>query len=579
MRNTKVQERKKSTGKSRSLTGKIVLITIVCCIIFEVTALALGLSFYGLALVDEYASQAFDIANSASISVTHTVDCPAMAKEIMDIYSGLSEKNRQLAGTGEYEAFFSQIVNKREETYHKLFTILSHMIDQYEVADIYLAMYDSATNALVYIYDPDTVYPMHPGDWESVDEKEVRKFLNWDGSGNLYDISYMKKYGWLCTAGIPILDEQGEICMFLLTDMVIIDIITGMLRYAIGILLCVAAATILITWRLAVRLKRNLADPISAISAAAAAYVQDRKSGVSSTKRFSSVEIHSGDELENLSHVLIDMEQDLKDHEKKVTRIAAEKERINTELNMARIIQESQLPNVFPPFPEHREFDVYASMAPAREVGGDFFDIFRVDDSHICMVIADVAGKGIPAALFMMISKILIKNRVQSLDSPGAALANVNNQLLENAETNMFVTVWLCIFDYSTGKGIAANAGHEHPVLRRAGGQFELVKYRHSPAVGTFPDISFKEHEFRLDPGDSFFVYTDGVAEATNDKDELFGTGRLLAALNESTETRPEKILKNVRTAVNRFAGNTEQFDDLTMLCLSYWGNLENTSG
>ena len=246
--------------------------------------------------------------------------------------------------------------------------------------------------------------------------------------------------------------------------------------------------------------------------------------------------------------------------------------RLGTELSMATDIQASQLPRLFPAFPNRPEFDVFASMTPAKEVGGDFYDFFLTDDRHIGLVMADVSGKGVPAALFMMVSRVLIKSHLQNGESPGEALSNVNEQLRESNEAQLFVTVWLAVLDITTGKGIAANAGHEHPVLRRAGGRYELVTYRHSPAVATMEGIRFREHDFEMNPGDSLFVYTDGVAEATNAENELFGTERLLEALNRNPEALPEEVLSNVMDGINGFVAGAEQFDDITMLCFKFNG-------
>ena len=183
---------------------------------------------------------------------------------------------------------------------------------------------------------------------------------------------------------------------------------------------------------------------------------------------------------------------------------------------------------------------------------------------------ADVSGKGVPAALFMMIARTLIKNRAQSEMSlsPSAILADVNGQLCESNEEDMFVTVWLGILDITTGKGMAVNAGHEHPAVRRAGGNFELVKYRHSPAVAVMEGMKFREHEFQLDPGDTLYIYTDGVPEATNAENELFGEERLLAALNREPDADPEKLLQNMREAIDAFVADTPPFDDTTMLAI-----------
>ena len=218
-------------------------------------------------------------------------------------------------------------------------------------------------------------------------------------------------------------------------------------------------------------------------------------------------------------------------------------------------------------------------MNPAKEVGGDFYDYFLIDDDHLALVIADVSGKGVPAALFMVIAKSLIKNHAKLGEySPAKVLMQANEQLCEGNEAELFVTVWLAILQISTGKGVAANAGHEHPALCHRDGSFELVKYRHSPAVATMEGMRFREHEFALLPGDKVFVYTDGVTEATDAQNELFGEERLLDALNVQKNANPRELLEHVKTAVDTFVGDAPQFDDLTMVCFSYYGTPQTDS-
>ena len=280
----------------------------------------------------------------------------------------------------------------------------------------------------------------------------------------------------------------------------------------------------------------------------------------------------TGDEIEVLAEAFATLSARTLQYVDQVRSVTAEKERIGAELNMATAIQASQLPRLFPAFPQRHEFDVYASMTPAKEVGGDFYDFFLIDNDHIGLVMADVSGKGVPAALFMMVSRVLIKSHLQNGESPSVALQNVNEQLCESNEAELFVTVWLAVLEISTGRGVAANAGHEHPALRRAGGAYELQIYRHSPAVAAMDGIPFKEHEFQLNPGDSLFVYTDGVAEATSADKELFGTDRMLEALNTNPDASPEEVLANVMQGIEAFVADAEQFDDITMLCLKYNG-------
>ncbi len=244
------------------------------------------------------------------------------------------------------------------------------------------------------------------------------------------------------------------------------------------------------------------------------------------------------------------------------------RQRIETELNVATQIQADMLPSIFPAFPERSEFDIYASMTPAKEVGGDFYDFFLVDDDHLAIVIADVSGKGVPAALFMVIAKTLLKNAVQVGLSPKDALEKVNNQLCENNEAEMFVTVWIGVYQISTGKLTAANAGHEYPAIRRADGRFELFKDQHGFVLAGMENARYREYELEIGVGDTLFVYTDGVAEATNAANDLYGTERMLAALNQNPGLGPEGLLHQVKADIDCFVGASPQFDDITMLSL-----------
>ena len=278
------------------------------------------------------------------------------------------------------------------------------------------------------------------------------------------------------------------------------------------------------------------------------------------------------DEIEILAESFATLSKRTRDYITQITEITAEKERIGTELALATRIQQDMLPNIFPAFPERPEFDIYATMTPAKEVGGDFYDFFLIDDTHLGLVMADVSGKGVPAALFMMVSKILVQNYAMAGRSPAEVLQAVNKQICSNNREEMFVTVWFGILDTVTGKITAANAGHEYPVIMQTGSGFKLVKDKHGLVIGGMEGIRYREYELDMTPGSKLFLYTDGVPEATNEKNEMFGTERMLEAMNEDPAASPEDILKNVRKAVDGFVKDAEQFDDLTMLCLEYKG-------
>ena len=281
----------------------------------------------------------------------------------------------------------------------------------------------------------------------------------------------------------------------------------------------------------------------------------------------------TGDEVEELAQSFATLSRKTVEYVDTVKNVTAEKERIGTELALANQIQASMLPHIFPPFPERPEFDLYASMDPAREVGGDFYDYFLIDDDHLGLVMADVSGKGVPAALFMMASKIILQSVAMLGKSPAELLAKTNEALCSNNEAQMFVTVWMGILELSTGRLTCANAGHEYPVLKHPDGNFELYKDRHGFVLGGMEGTRCREYEIQMTSGTKLFLYTDGVPEATNSENELFGTDRMLDALNSRPEDSPRDILKNVREAVDGFVKEAEQFDDLTMLCLEYRGS------
>ena len=257
-----------------------------------------------------------------------------------------------------------------------------------------------------------------------------------------------------------------------------------------------------------------------------------------------------------------------------LTRVIAEKERLGAELDIATKIQASMLPCIFPAFPHRKEFDIYASMRPAKEVGGDFYDFFFINDNTLAVVMADVSGKGVPAALFMVIAKTLIKNNAQDGKSPGAVFEAVNNLLCENNEAGMFVTAFLGYLDIPTGRFTYVNAGHNPPLLR-ANERFDWLKAKPGFVLAGMEDIFYKQHEVTLAPGDALFLYTDGVTEAVNNENNLFSNPRLLETVNAYLDAPLRELCVSVKREIDRFAEGAEQADDITMLALWYKGEAE----
>lgn len=250
--------------------------------------------------------------------------------------------------------------------------------------------------------------------------------------------------------------------------------------------------------------------------------------------------------------------------------IDAAKKRMEQELQLAHNIQDAALPKNFT-F-QHKGFEVFATMDPAREVGGDFYDVFFVDTDRVALVIADVSDKGIPAALFMMRSKTAIRGLAEAGLEPGEIFARVNNELCEGNETNMFVTVWMGIIDLVTGDMKCLNAGHEYPTIMRKGGDYKLFKDRHRPPLGVMENMTFEGYGIHLDPGDCIYVYTDGIPDAINVSEEQYGLERMLTALNTNKTASMEGLLLSVKYDQDVFVGGADQFDDITMIGFRYNG-------
>ena len=279
-------------------------------------------------------------------------------------------------------------------------------------------------------------------------------------------------------------------------------------------------------------------------------------------------------EMGRLSEDIISLADEIEDHLTEIETITAEKERISAELSLASRIQLDMIPDTFPQEPEKTGVDLCGTMIPAKEVGGDFYDFFRVDEDHLALVMADVSGKGIPGALFMMTAKVMAENAitVENMDSPAEIMEKLNEQICKHNKEEMFVTLWLGILDIRTGLVKAVNAGHEYPIIKQPDGSFEIMHDKHGFVLGGMEGIRYKEYEFTMEPGAKLFLYTDGVPEATDANNEMFGMDRTVETLRSVEDETPKAILQAVNDSVDEFIGDTLQFDDLTMLCVHYIG-------
>ncbi|MBE7002747.1 MAG: hypothetical protein E7425_00475 [Ruminococcaceae bacterium] len=394
-----------------------------------------------------------------------------------------------------------------------------------------------------------------------------------DRSSEITYYSNTTQFGYMYTGLMPLHNKNGDPVAILAIDIEMDEIHRTRRNYnlitgASVLILAVLSFGFTYFW-----LRRRIIQPIVKLQTASTNFVtSSRNTQDPEDLRFEKPDIHTHDEMEELSDALLSMSEDMKRYMKTLVVDTAEKERISAEFNVAKQIQNDIMPSVFPAFPERGDFDIYAIMESSREIGGDFYDFFLVDDDHLAMVVGNVSGRGIPAALFMVIVKTLVKNRALQGFSPAEVMQSVSEQLLEGNRAEMFSTVWLAVVELSTGKGMASNAGHRHPILCRAGKKFELQVYRHTPPVGAMEGIRFRDHGFQLDPGDTLVVYTDGVTDAINEQEEMFGTDHILEALNREPEATPSVLLQTLKASVDRFSGTMPQIDDITMLALKYYG-------
>ncbi|MBR3126475.1 MAG: PP2C family protein-serine/threonine phosphatase [Mogibacterium sp.] len=528
-----------NSSRRTSLNKKVLRSIVLFAVVLVIATGALVCVQYYYSQKQHYSEQAFDFARTAA--------------KLID-----GDRVLGYVETGEKDDYYYEILDFLNAT-------------QYETDLKYYYVFVPYEDDLVYVWDAINVQGAcdlgHHEEYMSKESKAATFEVFRQNPPEKISIQKDKTYGHIASAYSPIFNSDGDPVAVVGVDLSIPGFRRTVAMYMLLVLAAIFTITLIALSFFYSSVGKNIINPISKLTRSTGEMVDNLESD-----KVIDIDIHTGDEIEDLAESIKKMDGDLRNYIAELSAVTAEKERIGTELNVAKRIQEAMLPNIFPPFPERKEFELYASMIPAKHVGGDFYDFFMVDDNHIALVMADVSGKGVPAALFMAISKVLLKTSVQAGRGPAETLERVNHQLLEGNDTGLFVTVWLAVIDITTGKGVAANAGHMHPALRRKNEEYELVMYKHSPAVATIEGVSFTEHDFELRPGDALFVYTDGVTEATNTEEELFGEDRMIEALNMNSDEGSARLLPAVKDAIDVFVGDAPQFDDITMLIFEYKG-------
>lgn len=485
-------------------------------------------------------------------------------------------------------------------------TIAAEMIDGDMVENYYVTgqkdeYYEKVGNTLLrvkqtvglkyfYVVVPEEDVMVYIWDAGTEGEEGVRAFLETDGYyGGGYEVMHdafsangqhnilftrNEEYGYLASAYVPILNSAGEPVALSGVDISMEQINHDIYRFVLTAVSIAGLAMFISIVTYYYYIRRIVIRPAKVLHDAASVLI---KNNMEDLEHFS-ISLKTGDEFEELADAFQFMTVELSEYIKNLTAVTAERERIGAELDVATQIQFSMLPCIFPAFPDRKEFDIYATMNPAKEVGGDFYDFFMVDERHLAIVMADVSGKGVPAALFMVIGKTLIKDHTQPGRDLGEVFTEVNNLLCESNSEGLFITAFEGVLDLVTGEFRFVNAGHEIPFICKNGGVYEPYKIRAGFVLAGMEGICYRAGTMQLEPGDKIFQYTDGITEAMNTGNELYGMKRLEAVLGKYADKPPMELLSGVKADIDLFVEDAVQFDDITMLCLEYRARMEGLS-
>jgi sigma-B regulation protein RsbU (phosphoserine phosphatase) len=461
-----------------------------------------------------------------------------------------------------------------DEKYDAVKYILQDFVDKFELNFIYVSVVDPPDYThITYIYDlikKDSTWTPYPlGYSEDYIEPEYNASAKkvFENGEAVVRHTIKARSGSHIAAMLPVRDESGKIIAVIGVEKSIQSFVQAGFDFLKFILITVVIFAFILFSLFVLFINKYLIHPILVITEEVRHFAEDDPMPSDVLLKV----VHHKDELSTLANSVRQMEYDVCRNIAKLTKVTAEKERLSAEVNMAAKIQMDMLPTDYPPFPDRTDFDLCASMSPAKEVGGDLYDYMMLDDDRLLICVGDVSGKGMPAALFMSKCKTLIDSFASSDLTPGEIFIYTNNQLCAGNESGLFVTCWLGIFTFSTGQLVFVNAGHNAPVLYQ-NGTFQYLKTKPNLVLGGMDGISYTEHIVKLEKADRLLVYTDGVTEAENEFHELFTDKRLKTCLTGIKDSDPEAMIKSIRSDITSHVHGFDQFDDITMLCLKYNG-------
>ena len=522
-----------------NIIGFIVLLLLLLSLITGVV----GYAGFTAAFQKEYAESTFHMANTAA-ALVHG--------DRLDSYLTDSDS-----------ADYVQTKNALDVFCQRMSVSLVYVI-KVDTSDYgrFVSVFNSVDNSV----DGTSYTPWEPGYRRETTNDEYRRkykalYEKQQPYETVYRTDHLKGQRPHITTMVPVEDSAGQVAALLCIQRPMSELDSVRRGYLIQIMVSTLLIAVFAAFFAAGFLKNQFVVPVRRVSEEAIRFAKENTADapLGEVSRFY--------ELQNLARSIDTMETDMLRYVDNLTAATAERERIGAELAVARQIQANAVPTEFP---ASERVELFASMTPAKEVGGDFYNFFPVGDDRLAFVIGDVSGKGVPAALFMMVTNILITERTKAGGTPAEILRHVNDDLCAHNQAEMFVTLWLGILDLSTGRVTAANAGHEDAALYRRGGSFERLKTKHGLLAGSIPGVRYRDFEITLEPGDKLFLYTDGVPEATDSNNNLFTPARMYEALNRFCTASPRDILGGVSQSVQAFVGSAPQFDDLTMFCMEW---------
>lgn len=517
---------------------------------------------------------AFAVFISVAISLTtYSFLHPVLVKEYnKDAYNTCEMCSHFIDGDDVNKYLSTRTV---DDKYKKIYSQLKKALELKSIKYIYVVQMQDNTSRYVWVAnkarsDEENYNFLGTSEQFLVTQKDIVEKLESDSdvTPDNVIITDSKDYGYIGTLYSCIYDSTGKVVAKVGIDIDLSEVNDMVFKQTAILISIIVGCVLLFLMLLAIYANKRITKQINIISDKVSGFVMNgANKGVKLD--FDPININTNDELQMLAESFNMMVLDINNYIDNLYKVTKEKERIHSELSVASSIQANMLPCIFPAFPKRNDIDIYATMHPAKEVGGDFYDYFFIDEDHVAFLIGDVSGKGVAAALFMVIAKTLLKNEAQSLKIINDTLTKVNNQLCDNNKEEMFVTAFAAVFNVKTGELVYSNAGHNKPLIYRAKEKkFDWLEMKKGFVLAGLEDFKYRLEKTYLDRGDAIYIYTDGVTEALNQKKELFSDPRLLECMNslDFDSMELEDVLNFMADEIKKFANGAEQADDITML-------------